>query len=466
MKKTKSNRIVVSVLAVGLLASLLTGLALVSEPAEGGVVETGSPWYMMGDGCNDVALEDVNQDYYPDLISANINENNFYVRLNDGNGSFLESDPYPVAYTQFSLQTGDVDGDNDIDIVFSNPIYDVSKIIIMYNDGSGSFGNEANVAVGSYSYNFFLADFDLDNDLDIVTANYGSFWSIENTVSILENDGDGNFGNLMNYTVANRSFSVGAGDVNGDNYPDIVTTHRNEKCISVLLNDKNGGFGNLANFSVSNKPDYLYLGDLDSDKDLDIVFTDSNNEKLVVMKNDGVGNFSYENEYIIGDRYYLYNRVKLEDIDGDGDLDAVTPNYYDSTISVLINDGIGGFGISYTYPTGKSPRSVAFGDIDKDGSIDIATAEYNFYTQPSPPGRVSIFYNEGNGYFNLYPIYPTDSPLDFIALGDIDGDGDLDMVSADYSLKTTTVYFNKGDGGFGFRTSYPTDCWPYTVKLG
>jgi hypothetical protein len=205
---------------------------------------------------------------------------------------------------------------------------------------------------------------------------------------------------------------------------------------------------------------------LDSDKDTDLIFTDSDSEKLVVMKNNGVGNFTFDDDYTIGEGWDLYHRVKLFDIDSDGDLDALTPNDTESTITVRINDGNGGFQIRYTYPTGRSPKSIGFGDINQDGWIDLATAENYPPTQPSPPGRVSIFYNEGNGWFNLHVNYLTSSAPEFIDMGDIDNDGDLDVASVNYQTATSTIYFNRGDGSFGMRTDYSTYSWPNTVRLG
>jgi hypothetical protein len=461
----KSKRFIGLVLVHVLLISVFSVVPLIAQPTEAGVVETSTPYYQMGNGPIDIALVDINDDDYPDMITVNSNEAKFYVRMNDGYGDFLASTQYSVSYTSRSLQVADIDGKNGPDLIISNS--NDHAVTVMYNlDGLGNFGNEANFPVGWSPYTLALADFNNDTHLDIVTANYGDFANDDVNVSVLTNDGSGDFGKLDNYFVGNKPRSVGAMDVNGDNFPDIVCTHPTENNISVLLNNEKGGFDELSTFPVDYKPDFLYLGDIDGDDDNDLVFTDSNAGKLVVMKNNFFGNFSFDDYFVIGSGWDIYQRVKLADLDADGDLDAVIPNYGESTVSVMMNDGDGGFGTSYKYPSGKGPWSIALGDVNLDGNIDFATSENYPPTQPSPPGRVSIFYNQGNGWFNLLFKYRTSSSPEFIDLGDIDNDGDLDVATVNYQTATSTIYFNRGDGSLGFETEYSTYSWPNTVRLG
>jgi hypothetical protein len=448
-----------------MISSIFSGLVIFIDTADAGVVEAGTPYYQMGNGPNDLALADINGDDYPDLITVNSLEANFYVRMNDGYGNFLDRTQHSISYTSRSLQVADVDGINGPDVIICSS--NNHAVTIMYNlDGLGNFGNEVNIPVGWSPYTLALADFNNDTHLDIVTANYGDFSNDDVNVTVLTNDGSGNFGVVNNYIVGLKPRSVGAMDVNGDNFPDIVCTHPTENDISVLMNDEMGGFDDLTTFPVDYRPDFLDLGDIDGDNDNDIVFTVGDEGKLVVMKNDFFGNFSFDNYFVIGYDWGNYNRIKLADLDSDGDLDAVVPIYDDSIVYVLMNDGDGGFRTSYKYPSGRGPWSITIGDVNLDGNIDFATCENYPPTQPSPPGRVSIFYNQGNGWFNLLFKYHTSSSPEMIDLGDIDNDGDLDVATVNYQTATATIYFNRGDGSYGFETEYSTYSWPNSVRLG
>ncbi|MBC8123573.1 MAG: VCBS repeat-containing protein, partial [Gemmatimonadaceae bacterium] len=99
-----------------------------------------------------------------------------------------------------------------------------------------------------------------------------------------------------------------------------------------------------------------------------------------------------------------------------------------------------------TYDTGDSPLSITFGDLDGDGDLDLAVTNSSDY--PDFNGTVSVLKNNGNGTFATPQIFAVgDSPRS-ITFGDLDGDGDLDLATANYRSDSVSVLKNNGNGTF------------------
>ena len=161
--------------------------------------------------------------------------------------------------------------------------------------------------------------------------------------------------------------------------------------------------------------------------------------------------------------------LAIGDLNGDGKLDVVSAHGTDfpvdlrklRAVSVLLNRGGGRLGPSNTYPTGKAGDeqgawSVAIGDLTGDSKADLATANLG--------GRsVSVLVNRGGGVFDAPVNYSIDrEPLD-VAIADFDGNGKPDIATA--NPNTVSVLLNRGDGTFGDKVDYPTggDTWAFVV---
>jgi len=136
-------------------------------------------------------------------------------------------------------------------------------------------------------------------------------------------------------------------------------------------------------------------------------------------------------------------------LDGDGDLDAVIANYGEAQ-TVWVNDGTGSFSAHATTPSfgAGSSVDVSLGDIDGDGDLDTVIANYSGQAQ-------TVWVNDGAGNFGAHAVTPTfgvGNSYD-VPLGDIDGDGDLDVVVANSAGEAETVWVNDGSGSF---TAHPT----------
>jgi methionine-rich copper-binding protein CopC len=305
---------------------------------------------------------------------------------------------------QPTVVVGDVDSDGDLDVLATS--YYGNAVSVRLNNGAGVFMAPAtggSVAVGSNPRDLALGDVDGDGDLDLVTANYEYSASI-GTVSVRLNNGAGVF----------------AAPTTGGSVP------------------------------VSGPANSVLLTDLDGDGDLDIAVVNNNGNgntgTINVRFNNGAGIFTAPatgGTIPVGSSPY---RIASGDVDGDGDLDLLTANSFSGDISLRLNNGAGVFTVPAsggTISVGPlySPQDIKVGDVDGDGDLDLVTGSY---------GASSVLFNNGAGLFTLSsnPVVPLDNITDSIALGDVDGDGDLDLVATIYTYNTVNVRYNNGKGLF------------------
>ena len=257
-------------------------------------------------------------------------------------------------------------------------------------------------------------------------------------------------------------------DLNGDGLLDMVVTGKDGNRESGLLSVFKGmpdGYTQRQDFDTGGSPSSAAIADVDGDADLDVVVASEGSQGSVsVLLNQGDGTLS--DPVVYGGGCLLAISMALSDLNGDDLPDAAVACWLVSTIEVRLNDGNGGFGTITTYTSSSkpwAPTGIAAGDVDGDGDADLVTSD------DRQAGRVNVFANAGDGTFADAAHYDAnDRPLG-IALGDLDGDDKLDIALASAGGYGLDVLLNQGDGTFGMHQTYEIFSYffnPSSVALG
>ena len=329
---------------------------------------------------------------------------------------------------------------------------------VCLNDGAASF-TDSGQALSGHSLDVALGDVDGDGDLDAFTAN--QFAPQGNKVWL--NDGSGTFTDSGQSLGSLRSIGVKLGDLDGDGDLDaFVANHSGSSPNKVWLNDGTGTFADSGQ-SLGSAASYgVALGDLDGDGDLDAFVANLlSSEPNRVWRNDGTANFSVAQS--LGNTASF--DVALGDLDGDGDLDAFVAN--DDPNEVWLNDGSATFTDSGQRLGGSNvnDNGVALGDLDGDGDLDA------FVARGSDPGGVSfantVWLNDGSGTFTDSGQSLGSAGSYAVALGDLDGDGDLDAFVANLrDTEPNRVWLNDGSATFPTGLDVPCGDKTFGVALG
>lgn len=140
--------------------------------------------------------------------------------------------------------------------------------------------------------------------------------------------------------------------------------------------------------------------------------------------------------------------VAKGDFNGDGKLDLVTAHQLSNNVAILLGTGTGSFGTAVNFSAGFGTVSVAVGDFNSDGKIDVVTAnEFG--------ANVSILLGTGTGSFGAPTTYSLGSRPRWVAVGDLNSDGKLDVVTANGDDDSVVILLGTGAGSLGVATHFP-----------
>ena len=267
---------------------------------------------------------DLNNDGYPDIITSHNLSSKIIVLLNNGDGTFTNTGSYPVTSFNDSFTYGDIDNDGDIDIVATpgNSDLAVNQIDILKNNGDGTFIYEAPLPLGNGGRNVKLGDIDNDGDLDLMASTY-NYWGGTSLIEIFNNDGSGKLNLYRTYPNANNSVA-NIYDFNNDGNKDFISFLGDITSSQIYYYSGNGDltFNNPVTIPSTNIGwESGPFGDIDGDGTMDFIITSRNDAGASNYSryfNDGNANFSFLNGTNLRNTGSVHN---LADIDNDGDLD-------------------------------------------------------------------------------------------------------------------------------------------------
>jgi len=258
------------------------------------------------------------------------------------------------------------------------------------------------------------------------------------------------------------------GDMNKDGKPDLVVSLERPRSITVMPGRGDGQFrytpgsGTL----VPDNAGEMALGDVNGDGNLDLAFVSHDSYAVTMLLGDGKGGLALApNSPIVmkhGQHPHTHG-LAMADLNGDKKLDLVTVNNADNDVSVSFGDGRGGFAPAPGSPfaVGPSPYPLALADVNHDGRLDIvatATATGPHRREQLPISRaLTLLLADGRGGFR-----PSQLPLRTgepwsVAIGDVNGDGQPDILVTHHEMSALTVLLGDGRGGFTETSGSPLD---------
>jgi hypothetical protein len=314
-----------------------------------------------------LAVADVNRDGKLDLIVANNTDGNVGVLMGDGTGSFLNQMTFASGPTPIAVAVADVNGDGKPDLIVAN--YGSASVSVLLGNGDGTFQAPLSFATGNDPIAVTTADVNGDGKPDILVANYGS-----GTVSVLDGNGDGTFQPHQTFAAGPHPISIAAADLNRDGKPDIAVSNYTSSTVSVLLGTGGGPFSAPQTFAVGGHPRSIVVSDINTDGKPDLVVVNKTDGTASVLLGNGDGTFQAQLTSYVG---ATPNAVAVADVNGDGKEDLVVGDggtAYPGNVAVLLGNRDGTFQPAVNFNTGVNPYALAVADLNGDGRLDIATA--------------------------------------------------------------------------------------------
>lgn len=294
----------------------------------------------------------------------------------------------------------------------------------------------------------------------VTASNGGSFSSFnsESLASYLIAPPSVAFLTSGSFPIATSPTDIATGDFSSDGKTDLAITNWETNAISVLPGDDLGAFGLGTSFAVGEGPRAVTSADFNKDGKLDLAVANETFRfplppgTVSVLNSNNLASFDPAVGINVGNRPM---DIVNADLNHDGYLDLVTANQFSYDISVMLGLAGGGFSAESRYPATGEPVSLKAADFNNDGHIDLAIAGIS---------AVSVLLGAGDGTFSPPTAYPAYNAM-AVATGDLNGDGTLDMVTADDGTNQVTIRLGDGTGAFGPGTALTVAQFPRNVMV-
>lgn len=474
-----------------------------------------------------VAVADLNGDGKPDIVAANLADNDVTVLLGTGTGNFVLVGTLATATGPFSVAVADVNGDGQPDIVTSNP--NSNNVSVLLRNGANTFASAVNLFVGTSPQAVAVGDLNGDGRPDMVTANAGN-----NGVEVLLNGNSSQSGPVFtlnaapavaSITTSGLGITAGTGNLHagqavtltvnfttavtvdgtnglptlalndgrlaaytggsgtaaltfqyivaaGDNTADLAVTALNLNGAKIQANSLNALLGGAATNpagtlqidTIAPTATIALIGSSSQDSGSDLQFAVTFSENVTGV--DTTSFFQTTTGGIVGNQVTkvvqgvdeAHYTVTVNSGSGAG---TIALGITGGAVKDLAGNGFGGMNFSQptTYSVGNFPTSVAVGDLNGDGVPDIVTAN-------RVSGTVTVRLGTGSGNFGPATDYAAGADPASVTLADVNADGKLDIVAYEINGPAEVdVLLGAGDGTFASATGVATASTGFSVAV-
>jgi hypothetical protein len=415
-------------------------------------------------GSRNIVAADLNGNGKLDLVSGGS------VLLGNGDGTFQAATQYGPAYGYnspyviSSSTLADFNGDGKPDLAFTTyvcvPGPDFTNcpksagfVTIVLGLGNGTFVGPTSFSAPGLYLDLITADFNGDGHLDLAGENGDPAIGI----SVLLGNGDGTFQPPNSISLSAITGNLVAGAFKSPSETDlatVVSTCTQTSCppgnAAILLGNGDGTFQTAVDYLVGVSPVALTAGDFNGDGNLDLAVansaSNSTSNSISILLGNGDGTFRTQVDYPAT----APGPIITGDFNGDGntDLAFISTGLVDGNsfqqVGIMLGNGDGTFHTEVNYPTGPNPISIAVGDFNGDGKLDIAIGGLDASETFS---QISVLLGNGDGTFQPYVNYPTPGAV-ALAVADFNGDGIPDLVTGVDLARNAAVLLGNGDGTF------------------
>jgi hypothetical protein len=424
-----------------------------------------------------VAVGDVNADGQLDVAVATASPNGLIMLLGRGDGTFQALPSAALGGLPAVLALGDVNGDGRPDVVVatSSP----NALIIGLSRSDGTFQGLPPTVLPGLPTALALADFNGDGKLDLFVTT-----SSPNTMVILLGQGDGTLAVKASVVVSITPRAVAVGDFNGDGRADVAITSVSGSgstgtgSVTMLLGQGDGMFQTAATVAVGNDVGAVVAADLNGDRRADLAVLSVNlsgptTRGITVLLGQGDGSFAPLPAVPVGPSLSSTSSagsLLVGDANGDGITDLAVANSTGSggapsgSVTILLGQGDGTFPRAPTFVVGSNPVALAVDDFDGDGRLEVATANQGSFD-------VSILSARDDGTVDGDNVLVGGSPAG-LAVGDFNGDGVKDLAVAlsdgvgPPAIGSIAILLGQGDGAFAVASSLAVGSGPAAVAVG
>jgi hypothetical protein len=389
-----------------------------------------------------IATADFNHDGKIDLAIANDNATTVSILLGKGNGAFKTPRTFSLGNTStaksfpVAVIAADLNGDGIPDLATANR--GSNTLAVALGNGDGTFKAPLLMPAGGLNPMALAAgDFNGDGNVDLVTANADS-----NSISVYLGNGNGTFQPALTpVAVGLDPLALVAADFNNDSHLDLAVADHGTNDVTILFGAGDGTFPQRQTYAVGAAPKALLLGDFNRDGKTDLASADSHGNDISVLLQRSAVTTSTQSQTTTGPENLRPTSIAVGDFNNDGKVDVVTANLNSEDLALLAGRGDGTFldpipihGLTET------PQNLVTGDFNGDGKLDLAVAQGD--------GTVSLLLGNGNGTFAVGPTVAVGAVPSGLAAADLNNDGKLDLVTANVGAGTITVLLGNGDGTF------------------